>query len=122
MNAQTLPASFPSSHGQHFLRIRLCSAPHAGTSGEAVLDVRGLDEDGTEVTTYLHLSTDLLAQLVREASTWSGFRAPRRGDERSCPGCGTRTAFTGYAFEHCSEGIVGTLSCPLAPTRPGTLQ
>ena len=35
------------------------------------------------------------------------------GTERDCPRCGTRTAWTGYDFEHCSEGHVGQLSCPI---------
>ena len=32
---------------------------------------------------------------------------------RPCPRCGTRTIFTGYAFEHVDDGYgSGTLSCP----------
>lgn len=38
---------------------------------------------------------------------------PTRGTTRSCPRCGDHTRFTGYAWEHVSEGETGAgqLSC-----------
>lgn len=43
---------------------------------------------------------------------------PSLGDERRCPRCGLRIAFTGYVWEHCSSGRSGTLSCPRETARP----
>ena len=40
---------------------------------------------------------------------------PRYGDEKDCPRCGTRIAWTRYHWEHCDEGTSGTLSCPFDP-------
>jgi len=42
---------------------------------------------------------------------------PSRGATRSCPRCGTHTRWTGYAWEHMSEGMTGAspLSCPIPP-------
>ena len=53
---------------------------------------------------------------LHEAST------PRVGHERACPRCGTRTAWTGFGWEHCSTGHVGQLSCPIFAARHGGLR
>jgi hypothetical protein len=41
----------------------------------------------------------------------SGPSRPERGAVRPCHSCAVRTVWTGYAWEHCSSGRSGTLSC-----------
>ena len=44
------------------------------------------------------------------------------GDERPCPRCDYRTAWTGYGWEHCSSGWSGTLSCDGPPASPAPVR
>jgi len=43
-------------------------------------------------------------------------RGPVRGVEGICTRCNTRIVWTGYAWEHCTSGTSGTLSCPIDPS------